>query len=225
MKIRTDFVTNSSSSSFIAFTINNSKLADLLEEYGLEINGDLDVSVDKDIVSAILNSVDNLDQLAVELENNTTATRLAYETMAAERLQDNSTYKKLDDLGKQVANTIAGRDLNINVADFLANDKDFQGVTHRVDWQNDSQAMDNILERFRQAMQDASIAWADNAVKGFGAEQFNFLIDGQLKTYTKQQVAETIAASQALKNLGSLNDYTGYNTPPNPFAYLSTLIM
>jgi len=90
--------------------------------------------------------------------------------MASEKLQGNSIYEGLDDLGKQVADAIAGQDLmaETDIDKFLTTDDSFKQLSKFSD-ASDSYMID-ILDRFREAMGDASIDWASNAAQGFGGK-------------------------------------------------------
>ncbi|MBR4261640.1 MAG: hypothetical protein IKQ33_06825 [Clostridia bacterium] len=68
-----------------------------------------------EVVSSILKNEDALLQLRTQLQQNETADKLMYETMAQGALADNSTFKGMDELGQQVASAIGGADLDSKV--------------------------------------------------------------------------------------------------------------
>ncbi len=164
-----------------------------LEEQAKLISEETGIS--QEMIVSILSTVDNMDQLAAELRSNTQATKLAYETTASENLQDNSIYQGFDQLGKQVANVIAGNDLKSQTERIIA-----EIESRNINRLTSANQIQDILDRYNAATNQNAI-FASNAVTKGG--NINLVIDGQNVTYSKQQIAQTIAAAQALQNVGT----------------------
>ena len=157
----------------------------------------------KELVSAILSNEDAVLQLRTQLQQNETADKLMYETMAQGALADNSTFKGMDELGQQVASAIGGADLESKVQQIKADLMETMTKGVAVWSGSSNQQVKDILKRLNDA-QGTNWKLDSNAVRGTdGNRAFAFLDQaGQLHTYTKQQIASTIAAKQALQDLG-----------------------
>lgn len=158
----------------------------------------------KELVSAILSNEDAVLQLRTQLQQNETADKLMYETMAQGALADNSTFKGMDELGQQVASAIGGADLESKVqqieADLMKTMTDGVAI-----WSGSSKnQVKEILNQLNDA-QGTNWKLDSNAVRGFDSNRTFAFLDqsGQLHTYTKEQIASTIAAKQALEDLGA----------------------
>ena len=157
-----------------------------------------------EVVSSILKNEDALLQLRTQLQQNETADKLMYETMAQGALADNSTFKGMDELGQQVASAIGGADLDSKVQQ-IESDL-IETMTKGINiWSGaNNQQVKYILDQLNKA-QGTNWKLDSNAVRGTdGNRAFAFLDQaGQLHTYTKEQIASTIAAKQALEDLGA----------------------
>lgn len=191
----------------VAQALNNSR--SLLKESGENIQNLNKVisdstGVSEDLVKSIRENDKQLSKLQAELIKNEQATRLSYEAIASQNLQNIQEYKNLDDLGKQVADALGGKSLEIDVDSFLKTDQFFKQIDNRIDAFNGGQeTFDNILKRFRDAMGDQTIGWQSNKVSGWNGSEFNFLIDGDKITYSKEQVASIVASYEAIQELGN----------------------
>lgn len=156
------------------------------------------------LISSILSNEDAVLQLKTQLEQNETADKLMYETMAQGALADNSTFKGMDELGQQVASAIGGADLESKVQQIKADLMKTMTKGVAVWSGSNNQQVKDILKRLNDA-QGTNWKLDSNAVRGTdGNRAFAFLDQaGQLHTYTKQQIASTIAAKQALQDLGA----------------------
>ena len=158
----------------------------------------------KELVSAILSNEDAVLQLRTQLQQNETADKLMYETMAQGALADNSTFKGMDELGQQVASAIGGADLQKAIQD---NQEVWMKVM-RNDMSRFSNAATNSVSKVLDALNDAQgTNWKldSNAVRGGRDDRTLAFLDeqGKLHQFTAQQIASTIAAKQALENLGA----------------------
>ena len=158
----------------------------------------------KELVSAILSNEDAVLQLRTQLQQNETADKLMYETMAQGALADNSTFKGMDELGQQVASAIGGADLQKAIQD---NQKVWMKVM-RNDMSRLSNAATDSVSKVLDALNDAQgTNWKldSNAVRGGIDDRTLAFLDeqGKLHQFTAQQIASTIAAKQALENLGA----------------------
>ena len=158
----------------------------------------------KELVSAILSNEDAVLQLRTQLQQNETADKLMYETMAQGALADNSTFKGMDELGQQVASAIGGADLESKIQQIEANL--MKTMTDGIAiWSGSSnQQVKEILNQLNDA-QGTNWKLDSNAVRGTDSNRTFAFLDqaGQLHTYTKQQIASTIATKQALEDLGA----------------------
>ena len=172
------------------------QLADIISE---------ETGISKDQVSAILSNKEALIQLRGQLQQNEEADKLMYETMAQNTLMDNSTYKGLDEIGKQVANAIGGADLQ------KATDEAYKTWINRMsglkmdrfDLASDSNVQD-ILEAFNKAQGGTHWRMDSNAVRGGEGNRTLAFVEEDGKTlheFTREQIASTIAAHEALQKL------------------------
>ena len=161
-----------------------------------------ETGVSQEMVTAIINGTDNIKALSDEYVANTQATKLAYEAIASERLQGNAIYKGFDDLGKQIAETIAGQDLQ--TAEKQRIDYWMKYLTDGINansW-NSNPKVQYMLAELNRVQQTN---WGMGAVHGTDANRsFDFVTQtGQHVQWTAKQVAATIAAAQALQNLNN----------------------
>ena len=158
----------------------------------------------KELVSAILSNEDAVLQLRTQLQQNETADKLMYETMAQGALANNSTFKGMDELGQQVASAIGGADLEKAIQD---NQEEWMKVM-RNDMSRLSNAATDSVSKVLDALNDAQgTNWKldSNAVRGGINDRTLAFLDeqGKLHQFTAQQIASTIAAKQALQDLGA----------------------
>ena len=159
----------------------------------------------KELVSAILSNEDAVLQLRTQLQQNETADKLMYETMAQGALADNSTFKGMDELGQQVASAIGGADLEKRIDDIQKDlIADMSGLNMSRFTSGSDSTVQEILKRLNEA-QGTNWRMDSNAVRGGEGDRTLAFLDqaGQLHTYTRQQIASTIAAKEALENLGA----------------------
>ena len=179
---------------------------------GADLKGGLSGLTDKivrqtgqseELVKAILSNEDAVLQLRTQLQQNETADKLMYETMAQGALADNSTFKSMDQLGQQVASAIGGADLESKVQQIEADLMETMTKGVAVWSGSSNQQVKDILKRLNDA-QGTNWKLDSNAVRGTDRNRAFAFLDqaGQLHTYTKQQIASTIAAKQALQELG-----------------------
>lgn len=152
-------------------------------------------------VSAILSNETALNQLRVQLQENTTADKLMYQTMAQSKLEDNLTYKGMSDLGKQIANNLGGQALNSEIktrADELL--QQYRGIAR---WDNNNVVVTDILDKLNQ-IQGTQWTLDSNAVQGGGeGRTFHFLNGSEQISLNAKNVAQMIATAQALEKLGT----------------------
>lgn len=158
-----------------------------------------ETGVETELVTQLLNRGKDLQQLSIALKENQDATEMATKSFVRDALQEDSLYKGLDEEGKALAEQIGTKAYQA-AADKILKDANYLGNINRFSTANDT-AMQNVLAEFQKAMGDNSIAFAKNAVTAGG--EFNFLVDGDTQKYTKQQVAQIIASSKALQELGA----------------------
>ena len=159
----------------------------------------------KELVSAILSNEDAVLQLRTQLQQNETADKLMYETMAQGALVNNSTFKGMDQLGQQVASAIGGADLEKRIDDIQKDlIADMSGLNMSRFTSGSDSTVQEILKRLNEA-QGTNWRMDSNAVRGGEGDRTLAFLDqaGQLHTYTRQQIASTIAAKEALENLGA----------------------
>ena len=155
-------------------------------------------------VHALLSSKTEMQQLRIQLQRNELADKLMYENMAQTALQEDSTYKGMNQIGKQVASAIAGSDLKNQIEtlqDSLMNE--MQRKMSRFSTTADTDVQD-ILTRLNKA-QGTSWAMDSNAVRGGANNRTLAFLDEnhQLQVLTAEQIASTIAAKEALEQLGN----------------------
>ena len=159
----------------------------------------------KELVSAILSNEDAVLQLRTQLQQNETADKLMYETMAQGVLANNSTFKSMDELGQQVASAMGGATLEKRIGniqkDLIA---DMSGLNMSRFTSGSDNTVQYILNRLNEA-QGTNWRMDSNAVRGGEGNRTLAFLDqtGKLHTYTRQQIASTIAAKEALENLGA----------------------
>lgn len=159
----------------------------------------------KELVSAILSNEDTVLQLRTQLQQNETADKLMYETMAQGVLANNSTFKSMDELGQQVASAMGGATLEKRIEniqkDLIA---DMSGLNMSRFTSGSDGTVQEILNRLNEA-QGTNWKMDSNAVRGGEGDRTLAFLDqtGKLHTYTRQQIASTIAAKEALENLGA----------------------
>jgi len=167
------------------------QLADIISE---------ETGMSKEQVSAILSNKEALIQLRGQLQQNEEADKLMYETMAQNTLMDNSTYKGLDEIGKQVANAIGGADLQKATDDAYKTWIDrMSGL--RMDRFDSASDVQDILEAFNKAQGGTHWRMDSNAVRGGEDNRTLAFIEEDGKTlheFTREQIASTIAAHEAL---------------------------
>lgn len=162
--------------------------------------------IGSDIISAVLSETDFLQKINTQVQNNTTAQQLVNKTQAASILANEKSYQGLDDLGKQIANTVGGEKLQQLTNDIYKEVKQLgtEGVNRFAQASNSN--LQKILTRYNEAT-GKNVKYDSNAVTGSDDNRsLRFVEDGQVKTYTLEQVAATIAASQALQKLGTTAD-------------------
>lgn len=157
-----------------------------------------------ELVSAILKNEDSLLKLRSQLQKNEKADQVLYQGIAAQQLQNDDTYQSFDDLGKQVANALVGQDLQdeINtIEDGLITSMQ-TSIGRLADGTNAT--VQDILDRLNEA-QTTNWAMDSNAVRGNAENRTLAFRDeqGQLRILTKEQIATTIATSEALEKLGA----------------------
>lgn len=157
-------------------------------------------------VSAILSNETALNQLRVQLQENATADKLMYQTMAQSKLEDNLTYKGMSDLGKQIANNLGGQALNSEIkarADELL--QQYRGIAR---WDNNNVVVTGILDKLNQ-IQGTQWTLDSNAVQGGGeGRTFHFLNGSEQISLNAKNVAQMIATAQALEKLGTSAENT-----------------
>ena len=159
----------------------------------------------EELVKAILSNEDAVLQLRTQLQQNETADKLMYETMAQGALANNSTFKGMDELGQQVASAIGGADLEKQIDDIQKDlIADMSGLNMSRFTSGSDGTVQEILKRLNEA-QGTNWRMDSNAVRGGEGDRTLAFLDqaGQLHTYTRQQIASTIAAKEALENLGT----------------------
>lgn len=180
---------------------------------GADLKGGLSGLTDKivdqtgqneELVKAILSNEDAVLQLRTQLQQNETADKLMYETMAQGALANNSTFKGMDQLGQQVASAIGGADLQKAIQD---NQEEWMKIM-RNDMSRFSNAATDSVSKVLDALNDAQgTNWKldSNAVRGGINDRTLAFLDeqGKLHQFTAQQIASTIAAKQALEDLGA----------------------
>ena len=156
-----------------------------------------------EVVSSILKNEDALLQLRTQLQQNETADKLMYETMAQGVLANDTTFKGMDELGQQVASAIGGADLEKATQDAY----DYwvgrmSGMS--MDRFDSGAEVTDILKALNKA-QGTNWGMASNAVRGGEGNRTLAFLDqqGKLHELTRQQIASTIAAKQALQDLGA----------------------
>ena len=161
-----------------------------------------ETGISQEMVAAIVNGTDNIKALSDEYIANTQATKLAYEAIASERLQENSIYKTFDELGKQVADTIAGQDLQKVEKERIDHWMEYLTKGINQNSFNSNEQVQYMLAELNR-VQQTNWGLAKNAVQGNDANRtFDFITQtGQVVKWTAQQVAATIAAADALQSL------------------------
>ena len=193
------------------------KVADALDELNIsvgELNQEGLVSAAEEIANlagisrqeaqAILGNSEELLQLKQTIQTNATASDLAYKALAGQGLSDNAFYKNADELTQDVMSTVVGQKLDKATADLQAQweKKLTEGINI---WSGASnEGVKEMLNSFNEA-QNTNWKLASNAVRGTDINRSFAFVDeeGNQKVYTKQQIAATIAASEALKELGN----------------------
>lgn len=163
-----------------------------------------EAQVSLDVIEAIRNEETGIKQLQNAIRQNTNATKLQYEALAAnsEQLQNNTAYQNGSDLQKQLMQSITASDLE-NATDSLTNQ-----------WQNTLTTIDRLSDarnqEWSQQVLDAVSAsvgqqlnWATNSIRGMGQNrQFVFVNENNEEiTRRADQIASMIAATEALDSL------------------------
>ena len=158
-----------------------------------------------EVVSSILKNEDALLQLRTQLQQNETADKLMYKTMAQGALANDTTFKGMDQLGQQVASAMGGANLEKRIDDIQKDlIADMSSLNMGRLTSGSDGTVQEILKRLNEA-QGTNWKMDSNAVRGGTGDRTLAFLDqaGQLHTYTKQQIASTIAAKEALENLGA----------------------
>lgn len=157
-----------------------------------------------ELVNAILKNEDSLLKLRSQLQKNEKADQVLYQGIAAAQLQNDDTYQSFDDLGKEFANKIASQGLqnSINSAQETLIDTMQNSIGRLADGTNAT--VQDILDRLNKA-QTTNWEMDSNAVRGDAENRTLAFRDeqGQLRILTKEQIATTIATSEALQKLGA----------------------
>lgn len=156
------------------------------------------------LVDAVLSNEQAVLALRDQMQENALADKVMYQGMAENNLMNNSTYSGADDLGKQVISAIGGADLQAAVKD--AQKEWLKKMEGSQMSRFDNAASANVQEILKALNDAQSTNWSldSNAVRGGDNERTIAFLDEQhqVQILTKEQIASTIAAKQALQELG-----------------------
>lgn len=157
-----------------------------------------------EMVSSILKNEDALLQLRTQLQQNETADKLMYETMAQGVLANNDTFKGMSELGQQIASAIGGADLqeSIQNSEKAWIERMSGSRMSRFDSASD---VSDILDALNKA-QGTNWRMDSNAVRGGESNRTLAFIEQDGKTlheFSRQQIASIIAAKESLQDLGA----------------------
>ena len=156
------------------------------------------------LVDAVLSNEQAVLALRDQMQENALADKVMYQGMAENNLMNNSTYSGADDLGKQVISAIGGADLQAAVKD--AQEEWLKKMEGSQMSRFDNAASANVQEILKALNDAQNTNWSldSNAVRGGDNERTIAFLDEQhqVQILTKEQIASTIAAKQALQELG-----------------------
>lgn len=178
-----------------------------LEDIGIDqLNDHLatEAQVSLDVIEAIRNEETGIKQLQNAIRQNTNATKLQYEALAAnsEQLQNSTAYQNGSDIQKRLMQTITASDLE-NATDSLANQ--WQKTLTNIDRLSDARNQDwsqQVLDAVSASVGE-QLNWATNSIRGMGQNrQFVFVNENNEEiTRRADQIASMIAATEALDGL------------------------